>query len=522
MRTTRSWSARARTAWRPRSPSRRRAARCSCSRRQRRSAAALRSAELTLPGFRHDVCSAIHPLALASPFLRQLPLAEHGLAFAHPEIPLAHPLDDGSAVALHRSVDETADGLGADAEAYRELMGPLAGYVGAARATTSSARCGCRGTRCASARFARAGAALGHGARACALRRRAGAGAARRQRRALRCARSTRPATAAFGLMLLMLGHGVGWPAAVGGSQAIADAMASLLRSLGGEIRTGLRRCARSPTLRGGPRGAARPHAAAGARRSPATPCPRATGARSARYRYGPGVFKLDYALDGPVPWTAPECRRAGTVHLGGTLEEIASAEAEVARGRHAARPYVLVAQQSLFDPTRAPGGVAHAVGLLPRAERLAARRTRSDRAPDRALRAGLPRSRPRAQRHGARRAGGAQPELHRRRHQRRRGRPPPAVRPPGGAARAVLDARSRGSSSARRRRRPAAACTACAAGTRRARRCAASCAEDAPPGGPRLRARRSGPSSFGILESPEGELVEGVGDRRMSPAGRC
>jgi phytoene dehydrogenase-like protein len=165
----------------------------------------------------------------------------------------------------------------------------------------------------------------------------------------------TAPATAGFALTLQLLGHGVGWPAAVGGSQAIADALASLLRSLGGEIRTD------SPVRSLGD--------VLGARAVLFDLTPRQILAIAgddlperyrralARYRYGPGVYKLDYALDGPVPWAAPECRRAGTVHLGGTFEEIAAAEAEVARGEHAARPYVLVAQQSLFDPGRAPGG---------------------------------------------------------------------------------------------------------------------------------------------------------------------
>jgi phytoene dehydrogenase-like protein len=165
----------------------------------------------------------------------------------------------------------------------------------------------------------------------------------------------TAPATAGFGLALMMLGHAVGWPAAVGGSQAIAEAMASLLRSLGGEIETG-REVRSAGEVRGvravlfdlSPRQVA---AIAGDELPPRYR--RALG----RFRHGPGVFKLDYALDGPVPWTAPECRRAGTLHLGGSLEEIAGAEAEVARGRRAARPFVLAAQQSLFDASRAPSG---------------------------------------------------------------------------------------------------------------------------------------------------------------------
>ena len=312
-----------------------------------------RSAELTLPGFRHDVCSAIHPLALASPFLRRLPLQEHGLEFVHPGLPLAHPLDDGTAVALHRSVTETADGLGDDGESYRDLMEPLTdrwealvddlfGPLHPPRNPLPSARFARVGLRSAtglaSARFA--------GARAQALL----AGNAAHSMRPL-----TRPTTAGFGLLLMTLGHAVGWPAAVGGSQAIADAMASLLRSLGGEIRTDCE--VRSPAdLRGVPAVlfdlTPRQILAIAGDELPA----RYRNALG-RFRYGPGVFKLDYALAGPVPWTAPECRRAGTLHLGGTLEEIARAEAEVMRGRHPARPYVLVAQQSLFDAGRAPAG---------------------------------------------------------------------------------------------------------------------------------------------------------------------
>ena len=312
-----------------------------------------RSAELTLPGYRHDVCSAIHPLALASPFLRRLPLHDHGLAFVQPEIPLAHPLDDGSAVALHRSVERTAAGLGADGAAYTRLLQPLVrdwdvlaedllGPLRLPRHPLADARFARSGLRSASglarARFT--------GARAQALL----AGNAAHSTRPLE-----RPATAAFGLVLALLGHAVGWPAAVGGSQAIADAMASLLRALGGEVRTGcevrsLRDVAgaRAVLFDLTPRQIL---AIAG----PALPgrYRRALGG----YRLGPGAFKLDYALAGPVPWTAPECRRAGTLHLGGSLAEIARAEAEVAQGRHAARPYVIVAQQSVFDAGRAPGG---------------------------------------------------------------------------------------------------------------------------------------------------------------------
>ena len=332
----------------------------------------LRSAELTLPGFRHDVCSAIHPLALASPFLRRLPLQEHGLEFAHPEIPLAHPLDDGTAVALHRSVDETAEGLGDDGDAYRALLQPLLDdwdvlledLLGPlriprhARTDLRFARAGLRSARgLARARFT--------GARARALL----AGNAAHSMRPL-----TAPATAGFGLALMMLGHAVGWPVAAGGSQAIADAMASLVRSLGGEIETG--REVRSLADVRGVRAVLFDLTPRQITAIAGEELPRRYRRALERFRYGPAAFKLDCALAGPVPWTAPECRRAGTVHLGGSLEEIEHAEAEVARGRHAARPSVLVAQQSLFDPVRAPDG-AHTLWAychVPNGSRLDAR----------------------------------------------------------------------------------------------------------------------------------------------------
>jgi phytoene dehydrogenase-like protein len=312
-----------------------------------------RTAELTLPGFRHDVCSAIHPLALASPFLRSLPLEQHGLEFAHPEIPVAHPLDDGTAAAIHRSLDETADGLGVDADAYRALMQPLTAeweelledLLGPLRPPHHLA---------ADVRFARTGlrSALG-------LARSRFAGAHARALLAGNAAHSMRPlsapATAGFGTTLMLLGHAVGWPAAVGGSQAIADALASLLRSLGGEIETG--REVRSAADVRGVRAVLFDLAPRQMLAIAGDELPRRYHRALGRFRHGPGVFKLDYALAGPVPWTAPECRRAGTLHLGGTLEEITTAEGEVARGRHAARPFVLAAQQSLFDATRAPAG---------------------------------------------------------------------------------------------------------------------------------------------------------------------
>jgi phytoene dehydrogenase-like protein len=313
-----------------------------------------RTEELTLPGHLHDVCSAVHPLLIGSPFLRSLPLADHGLAVVHPDLPLAHPLEGGRAIALHRSVGETAAGLGADGPAYERLLGPfvrdweelaailLGPPLRPPRHPAPAVRFAALGLRSVS------GLARGRfdddPARALL------AGNAAHSMRPL-----TAPGTGAFALLLIMLAHSVGWPVAAGGSRAIADAMASLLRSLGGEIETGrpvtsLRELppARAVLLDVTPRALVR---IAGGR---------FTGRyRRAleRFRYGPGVFKVDYALREPVPWAAEECRRAGTVHVGGTASELAASEAQVAAGVAPSRPYVLVAQQSLFDPARAPAG---------------------------------------------------------------------------------------------------------------------------------------------------------------------
>jgi phytoene dehydrogenase-like protein len=313
-----------------------------------------RTQELTLPGFRHDVCSAIHPLTLASPALSTLPLKEHGLRFVQPDLALAHPLDGGTAAALHRSVDDTAASLGVDAAAYRRLIGPaardwralmddlLGPPVRPPRHPLATGRFGLLAIRSAAglarARFATEPArALVAGNAAHAMQPLESRG------------------TAAFALMLQMLGHGVGWPIAVGGSSAITDAMASLLRSLGGEIETD------------SPVGSLAEVEGARAVLLDVTPSalleiagdalPRRYTGALRRFRYGPGVFKLDYALSEPVPWAAEEPRRAGTVHVGGTLAEICASEDEVARGVHPRRPYVLAAQQSLFDSTRAPDG---------------------------------------------------------------------------------------------------------------------------------------------------------------------
>jgi phytoene dehydrogenase-like protein len=312
-----------------------------------------RTAPLTLPGFRHDVCSAVHPHPLASPFLRELPLAAHGLELVHPELPLAHPLEGGEAIVLDRSVDATAASIGgADGEAYRALLGPLVrdaekllpailGPLRPPRHPVALTRFGLHGLR-----SAKGLARHFDGPRGKALI----AGNA-----AHSMLRIDRPPTAAVALVLLLTAHHVGWPVARGGSQAVADALASILRSLGGEIETGRRvesvdelGDARAVLLDVTPKQVL----ALAGHRLPAR-YRRALG----RFRYGPGVFKLDWALDGPIPWTAPDCSRAGTVHVGGTFEEIAASEADVNAGRHSERPYVLLAQPTVCDPSRAPEG---------------------------------------------------------------------------------------------------------------------------------------------------------------------
>jgi phytoene dehydrogenase-like protein len=313
-----------------------------------------RTEELTLPGFRHDVCSAIHPLAAGSPFLRSLPLEQHGLRWIHPEVAVAHPFDDGSAATIERSLDQTAAGLGDDGEAYRSLMAPLAqDWKALASSVLGPVQ-----------RLPRHPIVLGRfGLQA--MRSAAGLASAKFRRPATRAlftglsahanVKLTRPFSASFGLVLGSSAHAFGWPLAAGGSQTIADALASYCASLGVEFETG--RCigslidlpaAEAVLFDVTPRqllSIAGDELSMGYRRS------------LHRYRYGPAVFKVDYALDGPVPWSAPDCGRAGTVHLGRSMEEILASEDQVAMGLHPQRPYVIVAQQSLFDPTRAPTG---------------------------------------------------------------------------------------------------------------------------------------------------------------------
>ncbi len=312
-----------------------------------------RTRELTLPGFAHDVCSAIHPFAAVSPFFASAGLDRHGLELVHPEVALAHPLDGGRAGVLHRSLEQTVAGLGADGPAWDRhvgwvvrrwdalaptVLGPL---VRVPRHPFTAAGFGLRGVLPTTwaARALRTPEA-----------RALFAGNAAHSFLPL-----TRPFTTAMGLMLVASGHVAGWPAVRGGSERIADAMAARLAEVGATIETSrpVRSLADLPDSRAvlfdlTPRQVAD---------IVGDELPAGYRARLRRFRYGPAVWKVDYALSEPVPWANETCRRAGSLHLGGTLEEIATAEAEVAAGRHPARPFVLVAQQSLFDPTRAPEG---------------------------------------------------------------------------------------------------------------------------------------------------------------------
>jgi len=314
----------------------------------------MQSAELTLPGFVHDMCSAVHPTGCGSPFFRKLPLAQYGLEWIHPEVPLAHPLDDGSAVMLERSIDATCRGLGSDGSSYHRLMNPLVRRwndlvpmilgppLRVPRYPFLLARFGIIALLPAR----RLTAIFFKEQRAPALF----AGIAAHSMLSLDSFLS-----ASFGLVHGLFAHSVGWPVARGGSQKIADALAIHLRALGGRIITenrieeiGALPSARATLLDVTPRQLLR---IAGS-------ClPSRFKKQLQQYRYGPGVFKLDYALSAPVPWRAQECRRAGSLHIGGTMEEIAESESSVAHGQIPERPFVLVAQPSLFDPSRAPEG---------------------------------------------------------------------------------------------------------------------------------------------------------------------
>ena len=312
-----------------------------------------RSAELTLPGFVHDVCSAVHPLAVASPFFKSMPLDRLGVRIVHPEIPLAQPLDGGRVALLRRSVDETAEAFGTDARAYRRLMTPLVrnadklvseilGPFGIPRYPFALAGFGLKGLPAATWTFGRrfggdAPKALLGGAAAHAM------------------LPLDKPPTAAVGLLLCLLAHAVGWPVIEGGSERLTKGLVDHLGELGGEIRSGepVHSLEQLPNSKAvlfdiDPRQVLE---IAGDQ------LPARYRKRLSKFRHGPGVFKIDWALDGPVPWTNPDCGRAGTVHVGGTLDEMVESERAPWEDRVPERPYVLVGQQSVCDATRAPEG---------------------------------------------------------------------------------------------------------------------------------------------------------------------
>ena len=318
-----------------------------------------RTAELTLPGFRHDVCSTILPLTIASPFFASIDLAAHGVELVHPDAPVAHPLDGGRAAVLERSVTATAEGLGgADGRAWRRTFGPLVRdarklaaeilrpVVHVPRHPLTLMRFGWPALRSAEGlartRFHdEAARALFAGVSAHSM------------------LRLDRPLSASFGLVLATYAHAVGWPMVRGGAAAVATALVAELEAAGGDLVTGHRvgsldelPPSRATLLDVTPRQLL---SIAGER------LPARSRRRAQQFRYGPGVFKVDWALDGPVPWAAEGPRRAATIHLGGTLDEIAAGEADVAAGRHPARPYVLFVQYAAWDPSRAPAGKATA-----------------------------------------------------------------------------------------------------------------------------------------------------------------
>jgi phytoene dehydrogenase-like protein len=312
-----------------------------------------RSGELTLPGFVHDICAAVHALGVSAAALSLETLGPHGLSWVFPDVPLAHPLDGGRAGVLHRGVEDTVAGLGADGASWRRLLKPLVDswpsllpqllgpVLSIPRHPVVMARFGIRALQPATLmtrRFETDEAAALFG------------GCAAHAMLSLR-----RPLTSAFGLTLAASAHAGGWPVAAGGSQAVADALAARLLELGGEVRTGtmVHSLADLP-----------PYRVALFDTNPAQLASIAGDALPSRYRkrlrrfrHGSGAFKIDYALDAPVPWENQDCHRAGTVHVIGTFAELAAAEADVAAGRMPDRPFVLVVQPSIFDPSRAPAG---------------------------------------------------------------------------------------------------------------------------------------------------------------------
>jgi phytoene dehydrogenase-like protein len=312
----------------------------------------MRSAELTLPGFVYDICSAIHPLAAGSPYLQTLPLADHGLEFIYPEIAAAHPFDDGTASVLKHSIEETAGSLGEDAESYKKLMLPIVvdwpgiapdilGPLRFPKHPLAMAGFGVAALRSASSLVKRFKTEQAKGLFA---------GMAAHSMLPL-----TKLSSAAAALVLMVNGHLKGWPLPKGGTQNLANALASYYTSLGGKIETGtyINSLEQLPSSHAvlfdaGPRQLLQ---IAGHKFSSLYK------RQLERYRYGMGVFKVDWALDAPIPFTAEECRHAGTIHVGNTFAEIAASEQQTWDGNLPEKPFVLLAQQSLFDITRAPAG---------------------------------------------------------------------------------------------------------------------------------------------------------------------
>jgi phytoene dehydrogenase-like protein len=312
-----------------------------------------RTDSLTLPGFRHDVCAAVLPLVAASPFFRRPAFDGLRTFLRRPEVPFAHPLDGGRAAAAHRSVEETAVSLGPDGAAYRRLMGPLVDRAPVIVDQVLGPMRSVPAHPLALARFGLPGVLS-----ADRLARRFESEPAKALLAGV-SAHSTAPLTApltgAYGLLLGLAAHAVGWPVLEGGSSGIVDALTAELERLGGTIITGqpVRSLSELPEST-----AVILDTAPGALAALAGPdLPSGYGRALARFRHGPGVCKIDWALSGAVPWSAAVCRRAGTLHLGGTFAEVAHSESEVHAGRHPERPYCIVVQPGLADPTRAPEG---------------------------------------------------------------------------------------------------------------------------------------------------------------------
>ena len=314
---------------------------------------AARTMELTLPGFHHDFGSAVHPLAAGSPFFSSLPLQAHGLDWIHSPAPLAHPFDDGTAVILERTLHDAESALGPDGKRWRRLMQPFADRWSLLAAEILRPLNIFTRHPFLLARFGLAGIPsaktlthLFRGERTKALF----AGLAAHSFLSL-----DEPLSAAFGITLAAAAHAVGWPIPRGGAQSISNALGAYFLSLGGSLSLSTRiqdlsTLANYDAILCD----VTPHQLLRIARNR---FPARFARRLAKYRYGPGVFKVDYALHNPIPWKVPDCARAATVHLGGSLQEIAASEYAMSHGRHAERPFVLLAQPSLFDPTRAPAG---------------------------------------------------------------------------------------------------------------------------------------------------------------------